>query len=131
MAGNTVYVQGNYVDVHDNEVVNLSIDKVGELNVSKKQTEQEQTALPEVLATSELWERLRQAGLIDDDNQPTVSRPEAALMAYTIAHRLNIINKWKMFEALWNRKNIRGDYNTALGQRKSLEFQDRLKTLFG
>ena len=27
MAGNTVYVQGNYVDVHDNEVVNLSIDK--------------------------------------------------------------------------------------------------------
>ena len=27
MAGNTVYVQGSYVDVHDNEVVNLSIDK--------------------------------------------------------------------------------------------------------
>lgn len=27
MAGNTVYVQGSYVDVHDNEVVNLSIGK--------------------------------------------------------------------------------------------------------
>ena len=27
MPGNTVYVQGNYVDVHDNEVVNLNIDK--------------------------------------------------------------------------------------------------------
>ncbi len=27
MAGNTIYVQGSYVDVHDNEVVNLSIDK--------------------------------------------------------------------------------------------------------
>ena len=27
MTGNTVYVQGSYVDVHDNEVVNLSIDK--------------------------------------------------------------------------------------------------------
>ena len=27
MAGNTVNVQGNYIDVHDNEVVNLSIDK--------------------------------------------------------------------------------------------------------
>jgi len=27
MAGNTVNVQGSYVDVHDNEVVNLSIDK--------------------------------------------------------------------------------------------------------
>ena len=26
MAGNNIYVQGSYVDVHDNEVVNLSID---------------------------------------------------------------------------------------------------------
>ena len=33
MAGNTVYVQGSYVDVHDNEVVNLSIDKAGEVHV--------------------------------------------------------------------------------------------------
>ncbi len=34
MAGNTVYVQGSYVDVHDNEVVNLSIDKSGEVHVN-------------------------------------------------------------------------------------------------
>lgn len=27
MAGNKVYVQGNYVDIHDNEVVNLNIEK--------------------------------------------------------------------------------------------------------
>ena len=27
MAGNTVYVQGSYIDVHDNEVVNLNVDK--------------------------------------------------------------------------------------------------------
>ena len=33
MAGNTVYVQGSYVDVHDNEVVNLSIDGAGEVQV--------------------------------------------------------------------------------------------------
>lgn len=41
MAGNTVHVQGNYVDVHDNEVVNLSIDRVGMLQVGKngQQTE--------------------------------------------------------------------------------------------
>ena len=25
MAGNTINVQGNYIDVHDNEVVNLNI----------------------------------------------------------------------------------------------------------
>ncbi len=27
MAGNNIYVQGSYIDVHDNEVVNLSVDK--------------------------------------------------------------------------------------------------------
>ena len=37
MAGNTVYVQGSYVDVHDNEVVNLSIDKAGEVKVGDNQ----------------------------------------------------------------------------------------------
>lgn len=44
MAGNTVYVSGNYVDVHDNEVVNLSIDKAGEVRVEKKVAEEEQPA---------------------------------------------------------------------------------------
>ena len=33
MAANTVYVQGPYVDVHDNEVVNLSVDKAGKVHV--------------------------------------------------------------------------------------------------
>ena len=37
MAGNTVYVQGSYVDVHDNEVVNLSIDKAGAVHVGDGQ----------------------------------------------------------------------------------------------
>ena len=32
MAGNNIYVQGSYVDIHDNEVVNLSVDK-GEVHV--------------------------------------------------------------------------------------------------
>ena len=35
MAGNKVYVQGSYVDVHDNEVVNLSIDKAGTVSLDK------------------------------------------------------------------------------------------------
>ena len=35
MASNKVYVQGSYVDVHDNEVVNLSIDKAGKVSRDK------------------------------------------------------------------------------------------------
>ena len=38
MPGNTVYVQGSYVDVHDNDVVNLSIDKATvSMDVNDKQ----------------------------------------------------------------------------------------------
>ena len=61
----------------------------------------------------------------------SVSRPEAALMAYMLAERLHIDQKWKFFEQLWQRKNMRNDYNTALEQRKSLDFQDRLKEILG
>ena len=47
MAGNKVYVQGNYVDIHDNEVVNLNIDKVGSLQMDEgmQTTEGDETLL--------------------------------------------------------------------------------------
>ena len=34
MAGNNIYVQGSYIDIHDNKVVNLSVDK-GEVHVDQ------------------------------------------------------------------------------------------------
>ena len=83
-----------------------------------------------MLLESEEWTLATSAGLIDEDGQPTVSRPEAALMANMIAERLSISRKWKVFERLWQRKNMRGDYNTALDQRKSLLFQEKLKNIF-
>ena len=130
MAGNVVYVQGSYVDVHDNEVVNLSIDKAGSVSIGEGQ-QGAIAAVPAVLAESELWQQLKDARLVDEHGQPLVSRPEAALMAYMLAERLHIDQKWKFFEQLWQRKNMRNDYNTALEQRKSLDFQDRLKELLG
>ena len=81
--------------------------------------------------SSAAWQQLQEAGLVDADGQPTVSRPEAALLADVLARRLGIANKWKFFEQLWHRNNMRGDYNTALNQRKSLEFQERLKNILG
>jgi hypothetical protein len=85
----------------------------------------------EALTTSAPWQRAQEAGLIGADGQPTVSRPEAALLANVLAAKLHIANKWKFFEALWLRNNMRGDYNTALNQMKSLEFQERLKNILG
>ena len=130
MAANTVYVQGPYVDVHDNEVVNLSVDKAGKVQVDSRQMS-EDSVIPNVLAESELWQKLIDANLLDGNGQPTVSRPDAALMANMISVRLGISNKWKLFEKVWHRNNMRGDFNTALEQRKSLDFQEKLKNILG
>ena len=90
--------------------------------------------LPEVLATDEamaLWRKAQAAGWIDDNYQPLLSRTQAALLADAMAERLGIKEKWKVFEGLWNRKYMRSDYNLALTQQQTYEFQDELKRLFG
>ena len=90
--------------------------------------------LPEVLATPEamiLWQKAHQAGYVDGRYQPLISRTQSALLADAMAERLGIKEKWKVFETLWNRKYMRSDYNLALTRKRSLDFQDELKRLFG
>ena len=90
--------------------------------------------LPEVLATDEamsLWRKAQQAGYVDEHYQPLLSRTQAALLADAMAERLGIKEKWKVFEALWNRKYMYHDYYRAMEQQQSLDFQDTLKRLFG
>ena len=114
----------------------LKIQAIGMLSMEwlEQQTEmgkrEPKSAFLEMLEKSELWQKLKDRGLVDESGQPTVSRPEAALMAGMLAEHLGITNKWKQFEQLWHRNNMRNDYNTALDQRKSLEFQEKLKNIF-
>ena len=96
--------------------------------------EKESSILPKVLATDEamaLWRKAQDAGYVDDNYQPLISRTQAALLADAMAVRLAIKEKWKVFESLWNRKYMRSDYNLALTRKGSLDFQDELKRLFG
>ncbi len=89
--------------------------------------------LPEVLRVDKamvLWRKAQDAGYVDDNYQPLISRTQAALLADAMAERLGIKEKWKVFEGLWNRKNMRGDYTRAMNQQQSLSFQDKLKRLF-
>lgn len=110
----------------------LKIQAIGMLSMEwleQKADTNKQSAFLEMLEKSELWQKLKDAGLVDENGQPTVSRPESALMADMLAVRLDIANKWKQFGLLWHRNNMRNDYNTALNQRKSLEFQEKLKNI--
>lgn len=89
--------------------------------------------LPQSLATDEamtLWKKAQSAGYVDGNYQPLISRTQAALLADAMAERLGIKEKWKVFETLWNRKNMYRDYYKALNLQQSLTFQDKIKRLF-
>jgi len=89
--------------------------------------------LPDELTSDKamaLWREVQEAGYVDANYQPLLSRTQAALLADAMAERLGIKEKWKVFEGLWKRNNMRGDYTRAMNQRQSLGFQDKLKRLF-
>ena len=95
--------------------------------------EKETSHLPEVLATDEamaLWKKAQAAGWVDANYQPLISRTQAALLADAMAERLGIREKWKVFETLWNRKNMYRDYYKSLNLHQSLVFQDKIKKTF-
>lgn len=99
----------------------------------ERKKEAEPPALPDALSTEEamaLWKKAQEAGYVDENYQPLISRTQSALLADAMAERLGIREKWKEFENFWNRKNMYRDYYQALGQKKSLAFQDQLKARF-
>ena len=88
--------------------------------------------LPPLLRTDKamaLWRKAQRAGYVDEHYQPLLSRTQAALLADAMAVRLGINDKWKIFEAFWNRKYMSSDYNLALNQQQSLDFQEELKKI--
>jgi hypothetical protein len=91
------------------------------------------TPLPSKLSTEAamaIWQKAQQAGYVDANYQPLISRTQAALLADEMAKRLAIKDKWKVFEELWNRRNMYRDYHDALEQHQSLQFRDILKVMF-
>jgi hypothetical protein len=126
-----IYAPGSqYVDKQIN---------IGEKTLPKPEThpdppcvgrEKSAEGLPDELATDEamvLWRKAQQAGYVNEHYQPTGSRPEAAILAYEMARILGIEDKWKSFETLWNRRNMYRDYHTAINQKKSLKFRDKVR----
>ena len=77
-----------------------------------------------------LWQKAQRACFVDADYQPLLSRTQSAILAFEMAKRLGIRYKWKVFETLWNRRNMYRDYHDAINQYQSLDFRDSIKDLF-
>ena len=95
--------------------------------------EKEASNLPEALGTEAamaLWRKAQRAGYVDEHYQPLLSRTQAALLAHYMAKKLEIKDKWKTFEVLWDRRNMYRDYYDAMNQDQTYLFLDKLKELF-
>ena len=97
--------------------------------------------LPAKLSTGKamlMWQRLQQAGLIDDHYQPVnLSRTLSAVLADEMLMQLadenekllGIDDKWRPYEILWGRKNMKADHYRSLNQNKACKFRDKIHKL--
>ena len=127
MAGNTINVQGSYIDVHDNEVVNLNIDKAAVmLQDGSCQTEDMATRAAVLTENEEfmaIMEKAVEQGFCQHDGWQYrwKVKVEAAYFASEASHKFHISNRhdsdgelsisWKPFEALFGLKGLRLSYN--------------------
>ena len=74
------------------------------------------------------------AEVLSEDWQPKgLSGSERSLVAKAVCDRLEVNEVWKVFGVLWNERQetLRSYYNKAMNQAKSLDYQDKLKKIFG
>ena len=108
---------------------------------TRKSPSQPKGELPPRLSTEramQMWQRLQEAGFIDDSYQPVgLSRAEAAVLADVMVFLMSTENerlmgvkgKWRPFEILWHRRNMRADHYRALQEGKEPELRVKFTTL--
>lgn len=61
----------------------------------------------------ELWQRLQEAGLVDEDYQPLMSMRKASIIASLMGSRLGLVPLWRPFEELWGAKGLSNAFSQA------------------
>ena len=127
MAGNTINVQGNYIDVHDNEVVNLNIDKatvsMSDGGSRKEDAESKAEVLTGNADFTAIMQKAVEAGFCQKEGwqYKWKVKVEAAYFAAAASHRFGLSDRrdhdgdvevsWIPFEALFGMKDLRLAYN--------------------
>lgn len=150
MAGNTIYMQpgSNYIDVHDNEVVNLNVDK-GTVQVQDNETSRRQddevmeraTVLTENKEFMRILQKAVDAGFCQQDGwqYKWINRGDSALFASIASHKFHLSKRhdrdgdlaisWKPFEALFDEKNLRSVFNDWQNGKYSHENEKTIEKL--
>ena len=138
MAGNTINVQGNYIDVHDNEVVNLNIDKATVSMCDEGESAKVLTENGEFMA---IMQKAMDAGLCTQDGWQYrwKVKVEAAYFASLASERFNLSKRkingktavsWIPFEALFGLKDLRTAFNDYKQCKTALVREEEIDILF-
>lgn len=145
MAGNTINVQGSYIDVHDNEVVNLNIDKaVVSMSDGGCQTE-DMAARAAVLTENEefmaIVRRAVEGGFCVQEGWQFKwkEKIDAVYFASVASHKFHLSHRhdsdgglsfaWKPFEALFGERDFRSKYNDYLQGKIKLRHKTEIDKL--
>ena len=116
----------------------LKIQAIGMLSMEwLEQHDSKGKKIPEKLMNEETREMLADLvdeGILNESWQPIgLSGTERALVAKAVCDRLEVNEVWQLFGQLWGEKpeTLRAYYNKAMEQKKSLNYQDKLKKILG
>ena len=131
MAGNNIYVQGSYIDIHDNEIVNLNVDKA---QVMMGQAAKQEASWPQELKTERAmvyWRRLQEAGFVNEDfSRADMSRIQAMHIAKKFAFAIGLSSTWKPFETGWGINNLAQEQYQKKDECKKIPRKDEIDRIF-
>jgi len=129
-----VSIEGDSVHIGVINIINEDgIVTIGKEKSAEKKTSAEVT-IPDELNTEKakmLWQIAIDNGWVDEQWQPLgLSLTESAILADELGAALKLKPRWLHFETLWNRKNIRIDFQKAYGMAKTADLANEMKTAF-
>jgi len=95
----------------------------------KMKKSQADANLPAKLATKQAmgyWQRAQEAGWIDTNYQPLITKQHAALLADYMGRNLNLEQRWKLFEELWHTNTMRKDFDKAMSASNNDKFIEQI-----
>lgn len=105
-----ITVNGPMFDIHDNRNVYINPKEADKEKSNKVVGEMEEPSAELLSAeANKIWNRLRKAGFIVVDGYGLakgISNNQAAYIADSMARKLGIKKKWKVFEQLWGISNM-------------------------
>lgn len=140
MAGNTINVQGSYIDVHDNEVVNLNIDKAV-VSLQDGDAQERAAVLTENEEFMAIMEKAVEGGFCVQDGWQFKwkEKIDAVYFASVASHKFHLSHRhdsdgglsfaWKPFEALFGEKDFRSKYNDYLQGKIKLRHKTEIDKL--